>query len=136
MDIRGSQPDGGQVPISEVLSALFHTPSNSASMRHLLPTEVKVQGRDPSDPVRSQLNVWVRSVSHSTASRGSCPQGRDTCNRQMQQLQSSKAADEEGDDDDNDEDDYKNVVSAAMWLHVAIFADLEKSQDRKCGSGD
>lgn len=43
------------------------------------------------------------------------------------------AADED-DDDDNDEDDYRNVASAAMWLHVAVSADLEKSQDRKCGS--
>lgn len=132
MDIRGFQPAGGQVPVSEALSALFHTPS-SASMRHLLPTEVKVQGRDPSDPVRSHLNVQVRSVSHSTVFRGSRPRGGDTCNRQMQQLQRSKAADNE-EDDDNDEDDYRNVVSAAMWLHVAISVDLEKSQDRKCGS--
>lgn len=75
----------------------------------------------------------VRAVSRSTASRGSRPRGGDTCNRQMQRLQRSKAADEE-DDDDNDEDDYRHVVSAAMWLHVAVSADLEKSQDRKCGS--
>lgn len=130
LDIRRSQTEGGRAPVSEALSALFHTPSNSASMRHLLPTEVKVKGRDPSDPVRSQLNVRVRAVSHSTASRGSRPRGGDTCNRQMQQLQRSKADEE----DDNDEDDYRNVVSAAMWLHVAISADLEKSQDWKCGS--
>lgn len=52
----------------------------------------------------------------------------------MQQLLRSKAADEEEEDGDNDEDDYRNVVSAAMWLHVAVSADLEKSQDRKCGS--
>lgn len=39
-----------------------------------VPTEVKVQGRDPSDPVRSQLNVRVRAVSHNTASRGHVPE--------------------------------------------------------------
>lgn len=99
-----------------------------------VPTEVKVQGRDPSDPVRSQLNVRVRAVSHNTASRGHVPEvgthatGRCSSDRGLKLLMKKtkmimmmKMTTEM----------LCQQQCGFMWPFLLIW---KKSQDRKCGS--